>query len=72
MAKHQLTGGDLRAIADALDDVERTELAHSRLLGRIEVFAPDADEPCGWIQRFDEGEPLAGWAFDALDEEVRS
>lgn len=56
-----LTGSDLRAIADAVDDVEATDLAGSKLLGRIELYAPDADEPCGWVQRFDDSSPEMGW-----------
>lgn len=58
-----LTGGDLRAIAEAVDEVETTELAASKVLGRIEVFAPDGEERVGWITRFDPADPDMGWGF---------
>lgn len=65
-----LTGGDLRAIADALDAVEATDLASQGLLGRIEVFAPDGEEPVGWVTRFDETSPEMGWGYMPLDPEA--
>ncbi len=68
MAEHlPLTGGDLREIADALDEVEATTLAANKLIGRIEVYRPDAEDegPIGWITRFDPvaGDPDLGWGF---------
>ena len=61
MADHPLTASDLREIADAVDAVERTELAGNKLLGRIEVFPPGGDAPVGWVQRFDDNDPDMGW-----------
>ena len=64
-----LTGGDLRAIADALDAVERTELAGEKLLGRIEVYRPDTDtdERIGWVARFAD-DPDMGWGYTPEEE----
>lgn len=60
-----LTGGDLRTIAEALDEVEATTLAANSVLGRIEVYRPDGDEPelIGWVDRFDTADPDLGWGF---------
>jgi len=58
-----LTGGDLREIADAVDEVEATLLAANKILGRIEVYRPDGEELIGWVQRFDQGDPDMGWGF---------
>lgn len=58
-----LTPGDLRDIADAVDEVEATTLAGSKVLGRIEVYRPDADEVIGWVTRFDTDDPDMGWGF---------
>lgn len=54
---------DLRVIADALDEVEGTELAANKVLGRIEVYYPDTDVQAGWAARFDDEDPEAGWGF---------
>ena len=64
-----LTSDDLRAIADAVDEVEATTLAANKLIGRVEVYAPDAGEPAGWITRFDEIDPDTGWGYVPLETE---
>lgn len=58
-----LTSGDLRAIAEAIDEVEATTLAANKLLGRIELFRPDDSEQVGWVTRFDESDPDLGWGY---------
>lgn len=58
-----LTGSDLRDVADAVDEVEATTLAASKILGRIEVYRPDGDDLIGWVQRFDNADPDMGWGF---------
>jgi hypothetical protein len=58
-----LTGGDLRVIADALDEVEATTLAANRTLGRIEVYRPVGEDVIGWVQRFIDNDPDMGWGF---------
>lgn len=58
-----LSGSDLRALADAVDEVEATELAANPVIGRIEVLRPDGDDRVGWIQRFEDGHPEMGWGF---------
>jgi hypothetical protein len=63
MSDLPLTGGDLRVIADAVDEVEATNLAASQVLGRIEVYRPDGDDRVGWVTRFDESQPDMGWGF---------
>lgn len=64
-----LTAGDLRVIADALDAVERTELAAEKVLGRIEVHRPDGDgERIGWVARFDDNDPNLGWGYTPQEE----
>lgn len=50
-------------IAEALDEVEATELAANPILGRIELFRPDGDDQIGWVQRFEAGDPDMGWGF---------
>lgn len=62
-----LTGGDLRVLADALDEVEATTLAANKVLGRIEVLRPDGEDQIGWVQRFDDGDPDMGWGFVPVD-----
>lgn len=57
------TASDLRDIAEAVDEVEATTLAGSKLLGRIEVYRPDGNEVIGWVQRFDAADPTMGWGF---------
>jgi hypothetical protein len=61
-----LTGGDLRTLADALDEVEDTPLAASQVILRIEVALPENEDPCGHFVRFDEGDPDLGWGFVPL------
>jgi hypothetical protein len=63
MSEMPLTSADLRVIADALDEVEATPLAASKVLGRIEVYQPDGDERIGWVTRFDDANPDMGWGF---------
>lgn len=65
LADMPLTGGDLRSIADAADQVEETVLAHNSVIGRIEVIRPDSDdqECIGHFVRFDESDPDMGWGF---------
>jgi hypothetical protein len=60
-----LTGGDLRDIADAADEVDATTLAALKVLGRIEVMRPDDEqgERVGWLTRFDLSDPDMGWGF---------
>lgn len=65
-----LTGDDLRAIADAVDEVEATELAGNPLIGRVEVYRPDTDERVGWASRFDDGDPEMGWGFTMREDET--
>lgn len=57
------TGGDLRDIADGLDEFERSDAAASRVIRRVEVKLPDADETVGHFVRFDESDPEMGWGF---------
>lgn len=56
-----LTSGDLRMIAEAIDEVEQTTLAASSILGRIEIMRPDTDDRIGWVDRFDSLDPDMGW-----------
>ena len=58
-----LTSGDLRDIAEALDEVEATTLAASKILGRIEVYRPDGEDRIGWVTRFENSDPDMGWGF---------
>lgn len=58
-----LTGGDLRDLADGLDEVERTELAASKIVVAMLVALPDEDVPIGQFVRFDESDPDMGWGF---------
>lgn len=58
-----LTGGDLRDLAEAVDEVEATTLAGSKVIRRIEVALPEDEDRAGWIVRFDEGCPEMGWGF---------
>lgn len=62
-----LTGSDLRDIAEAVDEVEATTLAGSKILGRIEVLQPDGDDRIGWVVRFESTDPDMGWGF-VMDE----
>lgn len=68
-----LTGDDLRVIAEAVDEVEATTLAASKILGRIEVHRPDSEgfDQIGWVVRFDESEPDLGWGFVTAEEPSR-
>lgn len=70
LADMPLTGGDLRVIADAADEVDTTELAATKVLGRIEVMRPDDEqgERIGWLTRFDTSDPDMGWGFVPGDE----
>ena len=58
-----MTSGDLRDIAEALDEVEATTLAASKILGRIEVYRPDGEDRIGWVTRFENSDPDMGWGF---------
>ena len=55
MSDLPLTPSDLRAIAEALDPLEYSEvLTANPLIGRIEVFRPDGDEQIGWFAQSDD------------------
>ena len=58
-----LTSGDLRDVAEAIDEVEATTLAGSKILGRIEVYRPEGEDVIGWVTRFDSADPDMGWGF---------
>lgn len=63
MREYPLTNGDLRDLADSLDEVEATVLSANKMIGRIEVNLPDRpDEVVGHFERFD-GDPDTGWGF---------
>lgn len=63
MSNLPLTGGDLRELAEALDEVEATPLAASKVVRRMEVALPEDEDPIGWFVRFDEESPEMGWGF---------
>lgn len=66
-----LTPSDLHAIADAVEHVEDTLDATNTTIGRVEILRPDSepaagaypDSRIGWVTRFDESDPTAGWGF---------
>jgi hypothetical protein len=62
-AELPLTPGDLRDLADGLDEIEQTPLAASKTIRRIEMALPDDEDPIAWAVRFDELDPDMGWGL---------
>jgi hypothetical protein len=59
-----MTAGDLRELAEALDEIEATPLAASKCIGRIEAYLPDGEAQVGWFVRFDDSDPDMGWGIE--------
>lgn len=63
MMRSPLTGGDLRDLADSLDELEATQLAGSKVIRSMLVALSDDEDTIGQFVRFDESDPGMGWGF---------
>lgn len=56
-----LTGGDLRDLANAIDEIEATALATNKTIRSIQLCIEGDEVTTAWAVRFDESDPEMGW-----------